>query len=85
MIQLNEEQMRTLAVAPETPKSRHSWSHRRWRHDDDFPLRPRYFENGVWTDDPALVRTQEEQFDAVWRGDYCLNCGRREHCWDPVR
>ena len=47
--------------------------------------RKRNFENGVWTDDPALVRAQEEQFDAVWRGDFCRDCGRREHCGDPVR
>ena len=45
----------------------------------------RNFENGIWTDDPALVRAQEEQFDAVWRGDRCRRCGRRELCGDPVR
>ena len=47
--------------------------------------RKRNFENGVWTDDPALIRAQEEQFDAVWRGSFCRDCGRREHCGDPVR
>ncbi len=47
--------------------------------------RKRNFENGVWTDDPALVRAQEEQFDAVWRGSFCRDCGRREHCGDPVK
>ena len=47
--------------------------------------RKRNFENGIWTDAPALIRAQEEQFDAVWRGDFCLDCGRREHCGDPVR
>lgn len=46
--------------------------------------RRRNFENGVWTDDPALVRAQEEQFDAVWRGDHCRDCGRRDVCGDPV-
>ena len=44
----------------------------------------RNFENGVWTDDPALVRAQEEQFDAVWRGEHCRDCGRRDVCGDPV-
>lgn len=44
--------------------------------------RNRNFENGIWTDEPELVRAQEEQFDAVWRGDYCGDCGRREHCGD---
>ena len=44
----------------------------------------RNFENGAWTDDPALVRAQEEQFDAVWRGEHCRRCGRKELCGDPV-
>ena len=47
--------------------------------------RKRNFESGVWTDEPELVRAQEEQFDAVWRGDFCEKCGRREWCGDcPV-
>jgi phosphatidylserine/phosphatidylglycerophosphate/cardiolipin synthase-like enzyme len=47
--------------------------------------RKRNFENGVWTDDPALVGPLAEQFDAVWRGDFCRDCGRRKFCGDcPV-
>ena len=46
--------------------------------------RKRNFENGVVTDDPALVNPLAEQFDSVWRGDLCRDCGRREHCGDPV-
>ncbi len=46
--------------------------------------RKRNFENGVLTDDPALVDPLVEQFDLVWRGEYCRDCGRREHCGDPV-
>ena len=46
--------------------------------------RKRNFENGILTDDPALVNPLAEQFDSVWRGDFCRNCGRREHCTDPV-
>ena len=47
--------------------------------------RKRNFENGVLTDDPALVAPLVEQFDSVWRGDFCHDCGRREHCGDcPV-
>ena len=47
--------------------------------------RKRNFENGVLTDDPALVAPLLEQFDSVWRGDFCRDCGRREHCGDcPV-
>ena len=46
--------------------------------------RKRNFENGVLTDDPALVNPLVEQFDSVWRGAFCRDCGRREHCPDPV-
>ena len=46
--------------------------------------RKRNFENGILTDDPALVNPLAEQFDSVWRGDFCRDCGRREHCTDPV-
>ena len=34
--------------------------------------------------DPVLVEPLAEQFDSVWRGEFCRNCGRREHCADPV-
>ena len=46
--------------------------------------RKRNFENGILTDDPALVNPLVEQFDSVWRGAFCRDCGRREHCTDPV-
>ena len=45
----------------------------------------RNFENGVLTDDPALLEPLAEQFDAVWRGAHCARCGRRQYCTDcPV-
>ena len=44
----------------------------------------RNFENGVLTDDPALINPLVEQFDSVWRGDFCRDCGRRDFCGDPV-
>ena len=44
----------------------------------------RNFENGVLTDDPALIEPLIEQFDSVWRGDFCRECGRRKFCSDPV-
>lgn len=25
-----------------------------------------------------------EQFDSVWRGENCKNCGRRNYCGDPI-
>ena len=42
------------------------------------------FGNGVLTDDPALVEPLVEQFDSVWRGAFCRDCGRRDFCGDPV-
>lgn len=45
--------------------------------------RKRNFENGLLTDDPALVVPLAEQFDSVWRGAHCRNCGRRDFCGDP--
>ena len=47
--------------------------------------RRRNFENGLWTDDQALVEPLVEQFDSVWRGAFCRDCGRRDFCGDcPV-
>lgn len=47
-------------------------------------LRKRNFENGVVTDDQSLIGPLEDQFDAVWRGDFCKECGRRDFCSDPI-
>ena len=48
-------------------------------------VRKRNFENGILTDDPTLVEPLVEQFDAVWRGEFCRTCGRRGFCGDcPV-
>lgn len=44
--------------------------------------RKRNFENGVWTDDPALLSPLCEQFDSVWRGGFCPACGRKPYCGD---
>ena len=44
----------------------------------------RNFENGLLTDEPSIVEPLCEQFDSVWRGAFCRECGRREHCTDPV-
>lgn len=42
----------------------------------------RNFESGLVTDDPVLVAAVMEQFDSVWMGRYCDDCGRREFCGD---
>jgi len=44
----------------------------------------RNFEAGILTDEPALLSAAVEQFDAVWRGDGCPGCGRRQFCADPI-
>ena len=44
----------------------------------------RNFENGILSDDPALVEPLVEQFDSVWRGAFCRDCGRRDFCGNPV-
>ena len=42
--------------------------------------RNRNFEAGILTDEPALVAAAIEQFDSVWSGAQCKNCGRRQYC-----
>ncbi len=42
----------------------------------------RNFENGVVTDDPALLDPLAEQFDDVWRGANCVKCLRKKYCAD---
>lgn len=44
--------------------------------------RKRNFENGVLTDDPALIQPLIDEFDAIWRGAYCSDCAHRTHCPD---
>ena len=42
----------------------------------------RNFEEGIATDDAALVPKVMEHFDSVWRGEYCGACRRRQYCAD---
>jgi len=44
--------------------------------------RNRNFENGFLTDEAVIIRQLMEQFDSVWRGDYCKKCGRKSYCED---
>ena len=46
--------------------------------------RKRNFEAGILTDDPTLVNSAIEQFDKVWIGSYCKQCGRKDVCKDPI-
>lgn len=45
----------------------------------------RNFEAGILTDETSLVDAACEQFDSVWRGEYCNRCGHRQYCSDPIR
>ena len=47
--------------------------------------RKRNFEAGILTDDPEMVEAAIEQFDNVWIGKFCKECGRREYCTDPIK
>ena len=40
---------------------------------------------GILTDDPEMVEAAIEQFDNVWIGKFCKECGRREYCSDPIK
>ena len=44
----------------------------------------RNFESGFITTDPAIVQAIMKQFDEVWLGKYCKDCGRKEFCHDPI-
>ena len=46
--------------------------------------RTRNFEAGILTDEPVLVEAAINQFDSVWAGFRCKNCGRKQYCADPV-
>ena len=47
--------------------------------------RKRNFEAGILTDDPEMVGAAIEQFDNVWMGKFCKDCGRRDYCADPIK
>ena len=47
-------------------------------------VRTRNFEAGILTDEPDLVDAAISQFDSVWAGFRCRDCGRREYCGDPI-
>lgn len=43
------------------------------------------FEAGILTDDPEMLDAAIEQFDNVWIGKFCKDCGRREYCANPIK
>jgi phosphatidylserine/phosphatidylglycerophosphate/cardiolipin synthase-like enzyme len=44
----------------------------------------RNFEMGIVTTDPEFIDSIMNQFDDVWMGKFCKNCGRKQYCNDPI-
>lgn len=44
----------------------------------------RNFEAGIFTDEPKLVENAIAQFDEVWIGKYCKDCGRKDVYKDKI-
>ena len=42
----------------------------------------RNFESGIITTDPDMIEPIMDQFDAVWMGQFCPDCGRKQFCAD---
>jgi phosphatidylserine/phosphatidylglycerophosphate/cardiolipin synthase-like enzyme len=49
------------------------------KHEDK-----RNFEAGFLFDDPAHIRELVEWVDALYLGEYCRRCKRRDYCPDPI-
>ena len=44
----------------------------------------RNFESGIITTNTELIDSIMNQFDEVWMGKFCKNCGRKQYCSDPI-
>lgn len=44
----------------------------------------RNFELGVWTESQSLIDAVLEQFNQLWEGRKCANCGRKDVCPVPL-
>ena len=44
----------------------------------------RNFEAGVITDDETLIEELMTELDRLYLGEHCVDCGRRDHCPDPI-
>ncbi len=42
----------------------------------------RNFEAGLITDNKEMVDKIADQFDRIWRGEHCRQCGRKQFCGD---
>ena len=46
--------------------------------------RKRNFEAGFVTEDEGAIEQLMEELDRLYLGEHCGDCGRREHCPDPI-
>lgn len=44
----------------------------------------RNFEMGIWTESAAMIDSVCEEFNKLWEGHLCKNCGRRDVCPVPL-
>lgn len=44
----------------------------------------RNFENGIWTSEYGIIEKFMSQFDNVWMGLHCKECGRIDFCKDRI-
>ncbi|MCP3915335.1 MAG: phosphatidylserine synthase [bacterium] len=44
----------------------------------------RNFEAGILTDEAETIETLMAELDKLYLGQHCGDCGRREHCPDPI-
>ena len=44
----------------------------------------RNFEAGIITTNTDFIDNIMQQFDEVWIGKFCKNCGRKQYCSDPI-
>lgn len=44
----------------------------------------RNFEAGVLSNEKTFVKSAIEEFDSVWRGDFCPKCRRKDFCPEPL-
>ncbi|MHC5158611.1 MAG: phosphatidylserine synthase, partial [Planctomycetota bacterium] len=42
----------------------------------------RNFESGIITTAPEMIESIMDQFDAVWMGQFCPDCQRKQYCAD---
>ena len=47
-------------------------------------VRRRNFELGIWTSSATLIDGALDQFNSIWEGHHCDDCGRQNVCPEPL-